>query len=40
LLIVPFSEVFTLGIQLSLRTGGRCLKSVRVGYKASLLTDI
>lgn len=37
---VPFSEVFILGIHLCLRTGGRCSKSVRVGYKASLWTDI
>ncbi len=36
MLDVPLSEVFTLGFHLCLRTGGRGLKFVRVGYKASL----
>ena len=36
---VSLSVVFTLAIHLCLRTGGRWLKFVRVGYKASLLTD-
>jgi hypothetical protein len=37
---VSLSVVFTLNIHLCLRTGGRWSKFVRVGYKASLSTDV
>lgn len=37
---VSLSVVFILNIHLCLRTGGRWSKFVRVGNKASLLTDV